>query len=437
MITKRIPIPEYGHIPYQKIGPKLLSRLEAFDRSFAKKNEGCTIFDWSNRDYVRAQSYVGVVKVPGLSVEILPKIDADSDPDKLAQQNLLFMLSFAGELPIEERGLADLELRRMTLLDALLWLFVQKLFEELKRGLDRAYLTREENSPFIKGKLLFSEDLKRNIVRKDRSYISYDKFIEDTWLNRIFKATCRKLLSLASGTATQKRLREALFALDDVSDVSIVKHHFANVHLNRNSERFRVLIDFCKMVLCDQAPASAAGSEQTFSLLFPMDKLFEKFIAGFICKYGGIPREKIRAQSAGSLKWLLSRDSNDGNKGKGVFRLKPDIIINNAENTSKLIIDTKWKFLKSDEEDKKNGVLQSDIYQLYAYATRYKCPDNVLLFPEVRGVTGKKYAVPDDDLSPKLRVEFINMNLNLMKERRKFADKLKEILGQIGDKGEE
>jgi len=46
------------------------------------------------------------------------------------------------------------------------------------------------------------------------------------------------------------------------------------------------------------------------------------------------------------------------------FALRPDIVINEDEQ---LIADTKWKMIK-DEKD----ISQADMYQLYAYGTKYK-----------------------------------------------------------------
>ena len=55
--------------------------------------------------------------------------------------------------------------------------------------------------------------------------------------------------------------------------------------------------------------------------------------------------------------------------------LKPDLYIENET-----ILDTKWKIPDSNE-DKKHGIAQSDLYQMFAYACKFKIYDIKLVYP--------------------------------------------------------
>ena len=57
--------------------------------------------------------------------------------------------------------------------------------------------------------------------------------------------------------------------------------------------------------------------------------------------------------------------------------LRPDIVIENEGKT--IVIDTKWKLLS--ENVRNNGILQSDMYQMYAYCKKYNAEKIVLLYP--------------------------------------------------------
>ncbi|MCM2357528.1 MAG: McrC family protein [Geobacteraceae bacterium] len=413
---------------------RLLERLQAFDNAYALKHRGVTVFDWSARGYVKATNHVGVIQVPGLMVEILPKIDTPAsraENERLAQENLLYMLAFTRRVPLLERDLASLSRQNMPLLDALISIFVERLITELLRGLDHAYVHREENLTCLKGKLLIPQQISRNAVHRERAFVGYDDFVADTWLNRIIKAACRRLPGMTSLSHLQKRLRETLTLLDDVSEREIGRHDFDRVHLTRNNERFRPLLEFCRLVLCDESPTAAMGKRQTFSLLFPMEKLFEEFIAAFICRhaaYFGLERACIHVQARGREKPLLLRDD-----GSHRFRLKPDIVIERSPHEVQLIIDTKWKHLKTSDEDVNNGVAQSDIYQLYAYSHRYHSSHNVLLFPRVSGVPRRSLRLigADGEAQTKcIHIEFIDLHRNMRQEAQKLKEELSEIINR-------
>lgn len=422
------------HIPR-----RLMGKLRKFDEIHCRTAR-VSVFDWSARDYAKATSLVGIIQIPGLTVEILPKIDKEQTPAEtpdeskthsiLAQHNLLYMLSMARKIPITEREIASLGSKKMHLLEVLIRVFTKRLMDELRRGVDHSYVCCEENLPRVKGKILMNRHLVKNAAHQERFYVGFDEFLEDTPLNRILKATCRRLVSMSSVNGTQRLLMEAVAIFDEVDDVIPDAHHFQQVHLHRNNERFRLLLDFCRMVWQGQSPNPVSGVHQTFSILFPMERLFEEFIANYIRRYAeefGLERGDIIIQADNHSKYLVKDDN-----GKERFKLKPDLMIK-AEDKFKLVLDTKWKCLKSDEEDKKNGVSQADMYQMFAYANQYKCSDVVLLYPDNGEVTRKRYSIFGDN-EKKIRVETVNLNVDLMtmEDAKDFREDIKKILaGQV------
>lgn len=409
---------------------KQRKELKAFEDARCGKSNKNRIFDWRHNE-VWAKNYVGVIQVPGLSLEILPKIDkskaeADEQERLLAQHNLLYMLSFTRKLPFEERDLATLKLQKLPLLEVLIRLFANRLLEELRRGVDHAYVHREENLPRVKGKILMNRHVLINAAHRERFYVGFDEFLDDTPLNRILKATSRRLISVSTDTETQRLLMETTAIFDEVCDIFPDAHNFDRVHLHRNNERFQMLLDFCRIVWQEQSPNPSAGDSRTFSLLFPMEKLFEEFIARFIYRHAddfGFRRKDICIQSEGCSKYLLQEEKNQSPK----FKLQPDILIKNGSQ-ARLLLDTKWKCLKSDEEDIKNGVSSADMYQMYAYATRYDCSNVILLYPDTGEVTPKSYCLMGDE-EKRISVIVINLNRDLKKERKEMLNDISELLG--------
>jgi 5-methylcytosine-specific restriction enzyme subunit McrC len=255
--------------------------------------------------------------------------------------------------------------------------------------------------------------------------IAYDAFLPDTWLNRILKAGCRRMLELAGSLAVQQQLHLALSHLQPVSDVVIEPHHFERVHLTRATERFGPLLDFCRMVLEREAPSTGAGQDRTFSLLFPMEAVFEGFIAGFVRRHAlelGLSPERIRVQARGDRRHLL-RDE----QARRHFRLIPDLIIEHEADRGPLIVDTKWKRLEGDRGDR--GVSQADLYQVYTYLQRYHAREAVLLYPAVPGVRPGWYGLEGDAGDRRIRVELVDVRGDPRRDRQTFLETLGHIVG--------
>ena len=83
--------------------------------------------------------------------------------------------------------------------------------------------------------------------------------------------------------------------------------------------------------------------------------------------------------------------------------------------------------------DVNNGVAQSDIYQLYAYAHRYHSAHNILLFPRVDGVPRRSLRLmgTDDKAQAKcIHVEFVDLHRDLRKDTHKLKDEMREIINR-------
>lgn len=432
---KTIRLVEYQRFSFkelEKLGKNYERDLRKFDENQALEQNGELIFNWSYRDHFRATNYVGIVQIPGLVVEILPKIDNELATDfnsvnyGLAQDNLLYMLSICSKIPILERELATLANKPMSLLESLIYIFVTNLENEIRRGVDRGYLYREENLGVLRGKLLISNHIKKNSILQGKVFVGFDEFCEDTMINQILKAGCQRLVSICKASANLRMLHKMLPIFENVSTMKIQNYHFDRLVYNRNTERYSKLVDFCWYILNSQSPSPSSGKTETFTFLFSMHSLFEEFIATTIKKHAaefGFERDKVYVQ-AKSRKRSLLIDSHDEARR---FFLKPDLLVEDDSNLTKLIIDTKWKALKSDKEDSKNGVSQSDIYQVYAYSKRYVCNNNLLLYPKITGASRKRYLI-DDDLKKEINVDFIDMNRDLRRKHSDFIIDLKNIL---------
>jgi len=387
---RHLRILEYGLVHKSDVGARAFRELQRFDAALAGRN-GTTVLDWSHPHHAKAGSMVGVLSVPGLTLEILPKLDRDASGTPAecahAQRNLLAMMRRAGWIRFHNADLAALSHESTTLLDVHAWIFARRLREELNRGLDRAYITRRENMRFLRGRLIEPEHSRRNLVLKHSFFVEHDELAEDHRLNHTLKAATRILLRQTRHPRPRALLASLLEELTHVSDLA-PSQLTEPVHFHRNNERYRPLYNFARSVLAHHAPAPRSGTEHSFSLLIPMEVLFEEYF-GRLLKWGahrlGLDPSKIHLQAKGhSLPLLRDLQTN-----RDHFHLKPDVYIEPHGEFAGAVLDTKWKLL--DPTKQAMGVRISDVYQVLAYRQRYKVPLIGLVHPGPAGQGQQRY----------------------------------------------
>lgn len=378
--------------------------------------------------------WVGVLEVGDLQLELLPKVDRDEKPARLAEDtalttvrgNLLTMLEVAGDVPVRLRGPAATAMRKATLKDALVRLFLEALVAEMLRGEPRAYVTTEEDLGTIRGRLMLKEQITRSAGKEHRFWCRFDELVGDPRIGGRLKAACAVLARRSLGTESRRLLHQARALLDEAPDLA--PHATEGAHFNRQNERFRDVYRFAGHVLADNAPDLRAGPEASFSLLYNMDALFERFIAKFIERHvlagddrpasllGWVPRP----QSKGHVQYLLYERKGDQVGSRGVLRMKPDLLI--AREQEHFIVDTKWKHIDPGPDARPGN---QDFYQLYAYLKRFNCPRVMLLYPSAEPAIGSDFSLePGKD--PAISVRFVGLARDLSKPEGRM-----DLVGQL------
>lgn len=362
---------------------------------FAKNNE--SLLGFKNKNTLKAKNYVGIIQTKSGVLEILPKCtnldsykkeDSSSNHDKeklkrcyeldnISKNNdfyeqdfkfnpknlLINMLKTLKNSPFKKSQISSLQSSTMSLFEVFITMFLDEFDSVYKKGLMRSYLSYEENRAFLKGKLLFNEHIKQNLIHKERFFTSSDEFVLDIAPNRLIKST---LNFLKSKTSLNKfRLTKAMQMLDEVEFSKNYEKDFS-YKISRHFDYYENLLLWCKVFLKNESFMPYHGKNEAFALLFPMEKIFEDYVAYMLKKVN--PAQDIKVQNNG--KYLISK--NDEN----CFMLKPDLYIEN-----KMILDTKWKIPNDSEDEKKQDIEQSDLYQMFAYACKFKIYDIKLVYP--------------------------------------------------------
>ena len=325
------------------------------------------------REGLKAGQTVGILSVPGRTVEILPKIDGE---DGAVRKALIRMLAVALDLRIAAGELAALDTQRRDLLELLARLFADRLLAAVRRGLPRRYIAHEDDLPVLRGRLNLTRQVTHLAVRPDRLACRYDELSEDTPLNRVLKAAVTRLARLVRAPANVRSLAELAARFEAVSASAYPLREA--VRLDRTNTAFHDLYRMACLFLDDEWQSTKSGAADGFALLFPMNELFEKFVGR--CLKRALAPGAVHLQRRG--RYALS-----DHRG-GLFETRPDIVAETSEGP--IVLDTKWKDLeRGGENERKLGVAQDDIYQMLAYARAHDAARVILLYPWRKETAGK------------------------------------------------
>ncbi len=411
---KIIKIIEYERITEDDIGKEKFKKLELFILEKNNKNRDNDLFlkiaSLKNKKYIKAQKYVGVIQFnDGTTIEILPKVvnsdnfnKKNSDYEK-AQKILIKMIRTLKNHPFKDSNFANLKSSKMPLFEIFIKMFLDELDKLIKKGVKSSYILKKDNLKYLKGKLLINQNIKRNYIHKERFYTEYEEFSIDRVENRVIKTTLLFLQKRSIDNYNQKMIKRYLIFFDFVS-ISYDKNSLKKLNLTRDILHYKTILSFCKIFQNNESFSIYKGSNISFALLFNMNTLFESYV-------GDILRKRIKDVKLQDKRYHILKSKKDK-----YFTLKPDIIINDG----KIILDTKWKELKSFKD-----ISSSDIYQLYAYGMNYpKCKKLYLIYPNklsenYNGV--KNFYFNEDNNFKKLSLEIIFFDFDKEKE---FIDKI-------------
>lgn len=383
---------------------------------------------------IRATSYVGVIQLGRVTLQILPKVDAHGQDDRRnsasvasAVANLLWLLVYAGELPIRENEVAALLKRPGDLFEILVRLFCERLAEQLERGLHRTYQSEEETLPVLRGRWLLGRQLRAQPLLRDKFMVAYDEFNADNLLNRILAYTVHRLETLTRDIGNRQRLDILRMWFDEVGlPPRVSGQDLERVIFTRLNAAYRPVFNLACMFLLQEALQLQAGQTEAFTFLFDMNLLFERFVAGFLRRHRrqALPSPyqncDILVQGRGEVRWL-ARTRPQG--GRRVFRLKPDLLLRWPDQSMALVVDTKYKAQRV--------ISEADAYQMHVYASRYECAEILLLYPEAQMTPQTLYVDGQAGQSlMRLRTHTLSLrhNLQLKTERDNLARELAEAL---------
>lgn len=408
---------------YKYLNEKAFADLIEFIHKYAGDEENADALDFLRiaykrnvGDVVTIKNYVGLIQMNnGYRIQVLPKISFGNEADDLGNRStkriFLKMLRSMKDFPSKVFNDASLKVDQMNLYEIFINMYLQEVRNLVKHGLKSAYVTQEDNLGYYKGKLLVGRHIKANMAHAERFYVSYDEFHSNRPENKLVKATIIKLQKMTGSAENAKEIRQLLTAFELIEPSTNYHQDFAKVSLNRSTKDYERLMQWSRVFLMNKSFTTFSGESASRALLFPMESVYESYVAQQIKKILGPEGWDVSIQDKGQYLFVEPRRQ---------FALRPDIVL--SRDNRVVVMDTKWKSL-IDNESANYGISQADMYQMYAYSKKYSAAEIWLLYPlndEMRGHSDIRFDSGDGTIVNVLFVDLANIEASMNSLRQKL-----------------
>ena len=337
------------------------------------------------------------------------------------------MLRQSGLLNVESAPEADLKLRRSPLIDLYLESFVAEVERLRHAGLVKKYRLSEGNLHKLKGRILFPQHIRRNLLHRERIYTAHQTYDADNIYNRILKRALIVTENLALRPTITARAEALGLAFANVSEAQITADTFDRLRLDRNTQRYHRSLELARLIILNYSPDLQGGSNNVLAILFDMNKLFERFILVHL----------RRAQSEfknGKLS-ITGQASERFWKSKTI---RPDVVIDfhTLANAERIILDTKWKIPKDDQPS------DDDLKQMYVYNLQFGARRSFLVYPRADDKQKETFAAYEKPVSVSPNhshscgthfVDLFDANLDLRKDiGKQLLEQIINTVEQVG-----
>ena len=134
--------------------------------------------------------------------------------------------------------------------DLLAAILAKGVSNQIKRGIGRDYINKEELLTTPVGRINVSESIKGNSIVRKQLYCNYDNFSENTYMNQIVKTTMLILIkSLDVSNRQKKLLKQLIMYFGNVNEVKKHDIRWNKINYHRNNSTYKMLMYICYLII--------------------------------------------------------------------------------------------------------------------------------------------------------------------------------------------
>ena len=330
-------------------------------------------------------------------------------------RNIYYMLTYAFQ-ELRQNNYAEIESESF---EDIYDLFAEILFRgisyQIKQGLCRKYVAKNESMQTIKGKIDIKGTIFNRVKNNRQITCDYDELSEDNIYNQILLTTSSILMRHSDVKKEKKaKLKQLMLFFQNVQPIDVYTIRWDMLRFDRNNKTYRMLIYICYFILSEWLLTTDGGKYKMHEFSDEhMDRLFEKFVLEYYKKHHSTT--KARAALIG---WNVIEEATDMSV---LPIMKTDILLSCGERT--LIIDTKYYTNIMREYFGKEKLREAHLNQINTYVTQYDREhhynvDGMLLYAKTKEDVGDdKQITLKDGYTLYIRTLDLNTDFEKIKKR--------------------
>lgn len=296
-------------------------------------------------------------------------------------RNIYYMLAYAFQ-ELKQNNYAEIQGESFDdIYDLFAEILAKGISYQLKQGLYREYVTRNESMQTVKGKIDMNGTIAQRMHNSRHIVCNHDELSENNIYNQILVTTSTILIRHSDVKKEKKAgLKKLMPFFQNIHKIDALSICWNRLRFDRNNRSYRMLLYICYFIISEWLMTTEEGKYKLREFSDDhMSKLFEKFVLEYYKKHH--PKTKARAAQ---IDWNIIEETTDTSV---LPIMQSDALLSMGERT--LIIDTKYYSQVMQERYGKEKLRTSHLYQIRTYVNEYDSEhlhnvDGMLLYAKTK-----------------------------------------------------
>lgn len=321
-------------------------------------------------------------------------------------RNIYYMLAYAFQ-ELRQNNYAEIEGEKFDdVYDLFAEILVRGISYQLKQGLYRKYVAKNDSIHTIRGKIDINGTIANRVRNNRQISCDYDELSENNVYNQILLTTATILIRHSDVKKEKKaKLKQLMLFFQNVQQIDLHTIRWSSLRFDRNNKNYRMLTYLCYFIVSEWLMTTEEGKMKMREFSDDhMCRLFEKFVLEYYKKH----HPELKACAA-QISWNVVEETTD----VAVLPIMQTDILLTMEDWT-LIIDTKYYSHTMQKQYDKTSIHSQNLYQMHTYVTEFDTEhkgnvDGMLLYAKTQ-----EDIVPDDKMQLKdgNTIFFCTLDLN-------------------------